>query len=253
MKALVTIPSYNRPYEIEKRTGYWLKELKQFDYRVFVEPSQVMYYEQSIPSDKIVATKDDNKLYGQLISIGQYAIDNGYDVVTFIADDMYYTNDQYKKKEASKVVDQMMSECVKRFEEFPKLGVVAFARGMDYFYNKNQGFIRRKKPIWGSCVVRPEILLKLDPTFYTFADLFIAVECVEMGMYIETYTNCTENGVDFKNEGGLQSFDRRKLSEITCERALKKYPECKLVRNGLHGEKILDLDVSFYITKGLTN
>ncbi len=54
MKMLVAIPSYNRPYNIEKRTGYWIKEIKNADVKVFVCPSQYLYYSQVIPQDMLI-------------------------------------------------------------------------------------------------------------------------------------------------------------------------------------------------------
>ena len=100
MKTLIAIPSYNRPYQILKRTGCWLKDITKFDYKVFVEPSESIYYSQSIGEENIVETSDNCGIYGQLISIGKYAIENGYDLVTKIDDDTYYTDDKNKKKNA---------------------------------------------------------------------------------------------------------------------------------------------------------
>lgn len=247
MKTLITVPSYNRPYVIEKRTGFWLKELKNDPFKIFVEPDQYLYYNQTFDSENLVETNNNIGLYGQLIAIGEYGVKNGYDLITKIDDDTYFTNEKYKKKGASKVFDLSMQEIKKRFEENPKLGVVGFTRGMDYFYGKGKGFKTRKKPIYGTCVARPEIFANLDPTFYTFADLFISVVCKQMGYEIETYYNCNENRLDFTNEGGLQSINRKEKSLLTIERALKKYPECKVIKDGLHGDKITDLDVSFYV------
>tara|TARA_R110001592_G_scaffold311602_1_gene586537 strand:- start:1080 stop:1823 length:744 start_codon:yes stop_codon:yes gene_type:complete len=247
MKALVCVPSYDRPYVIDKRTGFWLKSLKDNPYKVFVEPDQSLYYSQTFSNNNIVETGNKIGLYGQLIAIGKYGIENGYDLITKIDDDTYFTDEKRKKTRASEVFDDSLNEIKERFANNPKLGVVGFTRGMDYFYNKGKGFKTRKKPIYGTCVARPEVFANLDPNFYTFADLFISVVCKELGYEIETYYNCNENRLDFTNDGGLQSSNRKALSLLTIERAIAKYPKCKIIENGLHGDKITDLDVSFYV------
>ena len=249
MRLLVAVPSYNRPYQIEKRTGYWLKQLKEFDYKVFVEPSEALYYAQSIGTDNIVETNDNNGLYGQLIDIGQYTIENGYDLVTKIDDDTYYTNDVFKKKDASKVIEQSLKEIVNRFRSVDNLGAIAFSRGMDYFYNKGIGFKPRYKGIYGTCVCKPEILVKLNRQYKCFADLMISLKSREMGFDNETYYNCTENSVMLTNEGGLQSMDRMKISSETLDMILRDYPEAKEIHGGKYEGKIKDIDLNFYFKK----
>lgn len=246
MKLLVAVPSYNRPYDIEKRTGYWLKDLKQFDYKVFVEPSEAIYYEQSIGKDNIVVTKDGIGLVGQLVAIGNYAKKNGYDLVTKIDDDTYYTLPKRGKAYGREIIENSLNDIVERFTNDKNLGVVGFASGMDYIFNKNVGFKKRKKPIYGTAVVRPEVFTSMDGRGKMFADLLISLSCKDLGMEIETHYGCQEQRITLKNKGGLQSFNRTEIAKETYKIMLEKYPEITPLKDGKYKDDFFDIDISYY-------
>lgn len=246
MKILIAIPSYNRPYDIDKRTGYWLKQLTKFDYKVFVEPQESLYYEQSMGAENIIETNDNNGLVGQLVDIGNYAKENGYDLVTKIDDDTYYSLPGKGKAYGCEIIEKSLTEIVKRFSENDNLGVVGFTAGMDYIYNKEAGFKKRKKPIYGTAVVRPEVFTTMDRRGMMFADLLVSLSCKDLGLGIETYYGCQEQRITLKNKGGLQSFDRTAIAKKSYEIMLEKYPKIKPLEDGKYKNDFFDIDVSEY-------
>ena len=89
MKVLVAIPSYNRPYAIEKRTGFWLKKLKGIDYKIFVREDQFLYYNQVFDEKNIVQINV--KTFRETINeIQKYALLHNYDLVHKFDDDMSF-------------------------------------------------------------------------------------------------------------------------------------------------------------------
>ena len=89
MKVLLAIPSYNRPYEIEKKCLFWLKELKDIDWKIFIRSEQYVYYSQLIPKNNLVCINV-NSFRETINAIGEYAKSNSYDLVHKIDDDMSF-------------------------------------------------------------------------------------------------------------------------------------------------------------------
>jgi hypothetical protein len=245
MKVLLAVPSYNRPYDIEKRTSFWLKKLEGIDWRVFVEPKEMIYYSQTIPESNIVETHNQNNLMGQIVDIYNYALNNGYDIVMKCDDDMMFKEKGVKKNEVHKTIEKHLPIIIEQFKKDSKLGSVNISKPMPYLYNKKYVFKNSMKPIYGNWITRTEILASLDKSLILFDDLYLSIETKLKGYDINVYYGCYEDAIGEKNEGGLQSLDRKSISVDSYKIAKKIYPKIKEWSNSK--SKNFDIDVTEYL------
>jgi hypothetical protein len=249
MKLLLAIPSYNRPYEIEKRTGFWLKKLQYSHWKVFVEPDQAVYYAQTIPKAHLVVTGNNIGLVGQLRMIARYAIRKGYDLVWKIDDDMMFKRKGIKKHQIHEVVEQTIPDLTERFSQDADLGVINIAMPRDYMYkqvyNDSPKFYTKKKwMVKCSYVVRPEDMDYTDGN-YTFDDVEIGLIDMEKRKKIEFYAGCYNDNLIRENQGGLQSFDRDEKARQSLAALVKRFPKIKEAWFDRLG---VDIDISAYYT-----
>ena len=200
MKLLLAVPSYNRPYDIMKRTGFWLKELSgTTNWKVFVEPQEEIYYSQSLGSENIIETGDDIKLIGQVEHIYKYAKDNGFDLVMKCDDDMLFKQRGSKKQDASKVFTDHIQKIIRFFEENESCGSVNISKPMGYLHWKNDDkFKLSKKPIYGNWITRTENLVNLTKDLLLFDDLLLSIETKKQGKDIYVYYGCYEDAIGEK-------------------------------------------------------
>ena len=93
---LVAIPSYNRPYEIDRTTAHWLHKLPPaIDWAVFVREEQVMYYEQTVQN---VVPIQATTFRETVNAYGDYAKEYGYDLIFRVDDDMSFKTREFSKK-----------------------------------------------------------------------------------------------------------------------------------------------------------
>ena len=241
MKLLLAIPSYNRPYDIAKHC-HWLKDFK-YDYKVFVEEDQVMYYEQSIGIDNIVQTPNGSGLMGQIVEIGRYATIKQYEIVFKMDDDMSLKKRSTRKHQIADVINEYVEKCLEQFKN-EDVSLITCAKPMEYRYAKTEGFIERKRPVYGNYMVRQWYLLFMDKDLLLFDDLWISVEVVKSRKKILTYTGAYENAITHKNNGGLQSYDRDELGKRSYEVAKELYPQIEILENSKH--KKFDISVKNY-------
>lgn len=242
MKLLLAIPSHNRPYDIQKKVMYWVNDV-DVDWKVFCEEDQSMYYEQSVGKDNLVLTPNGSGLMGQIVEIGKYANDNGYDLVLKMDDDMRFTADKIKKHETPIVIKKYLKLVQREFEN-PNVGIVTVSKPMEYRYGPKQGFKNRKKPVYGNYIVRTEYLLKLRKELLLFDDLWISIEVKLDNKKMLTYQGAYEDAITHKNEGGLQSYDRDQLGRQSYEIAKEYYPLIEELQDSKH--KKFDISVKNY-------
>jgi hypothetical protein len=210
MKMLIAIPSYNRPYNIEKRIGHWIKNVKNADIRVFVCPNQYLYYSQVIPQDMLIKGAIQGGKEGfinQLLFIKQYAQDHNYDVVFKCDDDMTFTKSKAKKHQHGELIDEAILEFKFTLSSDPTINAISFSQPMEYLYSEKKGFKKRKKAFSGAYGLMQDALCGT-------------------------------------NEGGLQSIDRDMLGRETYENCVKYYPNVVPKDDTKH--KFFDIDYSYY-------
>lgn len=246
MKLLVAVPSYKRPYDIEKETGFWLKQLKDFEYRVFVEPQDYIYYRQTFPKKNIVKTENNCGLSGQCLHMKKYAQENGFDLIFKTDDDMYFTRKSASKKNAGQVIETSLHEIKEAFENFNELGGVNIAKPTTYLYNKKGNWIAKQTGFYGSYVIRTEIY-DMKKEYEVFNDLLASLFCVNAGLDFLTYAGCYEVSKIITNKGGLQSTNRAEISNKTFHAIKKDFPHVKEWENTRRD--FVDLDISYYLNK----
>jgi hypothetical protein len=226
MRVLLAIPSYNRPYEIQKKIGYWIKDIFEADVKVFVCPDQLMYYENSIGSEYVLEGAkqgEPNGLTNQLIYIGNYAKENEYDLIFKCDDDMVFKANGYKKNQFAKLINNSLKEIKKRFFDQKEVSAIAISTPMDWLRSEKSGFKARNKNFAGNYIVRTA-LWSLKPDLYLHDDLIIWLELKVNGHgKTETYFGLYQEALLGKNGGGLQSFDRLKMSKECYEIMKRKY------------------------------
>jgi hypothetical protein len=241
MKILVAIPSYNRPYEIENKCGYWLKQLKNIEWKVFVREDQFLYYEQVIPEENLVSI-DVNSYRETINAIGEYARDHNYDLVHRIDDDMSFKKMGLSKKvNASEVYKQIYHDVPAQFEQNTNLYGVSVSKPMTHIREREKVWIKRNKCLYGNQWLRPSIMY-LPEGIELFDDVFMTLKILQEGKETLTYAGAYEDSVVHKNAGGLQSIDRNKISRETIKEFQKYFPEVK-EGNYKGKSEIVDIDL----------
>ena len=228
MKTLLAIPSYNRPYKLKNEVLYWLESYK-YDWKMFVEPSQYMYYAQSVPKDKLIKTRDNNFICGQMVDIGFYAKNQGYEFVFKVDDDMCFTKRKAKKPSHGGIASKYVLEAEDFFNKNLKCGLISVSKAMTYlYYKKKELFVKINKPIASNYFIRTDDLNKLIKREYLiFDDLIVSFGTKVLGKELYRYMGAYESGKTHSNVGGLQTFDRESLSKNSYWAIKKDYPLLK--------------------------
>ena len=246
MKVLVACPSFNRPYDIMKRTGRWIKNLET-DWKIFVEPQQFRYYEQSFSADQLVKTGTGIGISGQLRYIRKYADEHGYDWVFKTDDDMFFKAEKTKAADSHKVVDRFIADSMqflKSLEEMgDKAGGFTIAKPKNYRFRTGTWKLRNKTFL-GNYLVRTQFI-DLPEGLKLSDDMIIGVNVAMAGYDIYTYHDCYEDSMLWTNKGGCQSYDRFKMTHDDIAILKETYP---LITFKMTGE-MADIDVSPYFSK----
>jgi hypothetical protein len=241
MKVLVAIPSYNRPYDIEKKCGYWLKELIDIDWKVFVRKEQFVYYSQVIPAEHIVCINVET--YRETINeIGFYAIQNGYNLVHRIDDDMAFKKlGMSKKSDCAKVYQETYKNVVQKFIEDENVYGISVSKPMFHIRTKDLMFARENKAMYGNQWLRTTIM-HLPKGIELYDDIFMTLKILKIGKKTLTYTGSYEDSTCYTNAGGLQSVNRNELGLKTIKCMQEFFPE---VKQGTYkgNENIVDIDL----------
>lgn len=241
MKVLVAIPSYNRPYTIEKRTGFWVKKLKDIDYKVFVRSDQYLYYNQVFDSKHLVEINV-NSYRETINAIRDYAMVNGYDLIHKFDDDMSFKRlGMAKKSDAHHVYKQLYADVVNCFMQDPDLYGVSVAKPMNHIRNKDTQFTRHNKCLYGNMWLRPEIMY-MPKGIELLDDVWNTLNILKIGKKTASYTLAYEDAELLKNDGGLQSIDRNKATRNTIE-VMATYFDNVRVGSYKGNSKILDVDL----------
>lgn len=224
MKVLLAIPSYKRPYILEKRTWSWACKLQKCDVKIFCDSKEYIYYSQVAGKENVVKGArqgDSDGLIQQLNFIGQYAIDNGYDIVWKVDDDMLMKKDKHKKESIPSAVDVMISNIIDLFRS--GADVVQVSKPIEYRYSDKEGYKKRRVPFAGTYFTKPS-LMKYDTRVFALDEIQLYLHCIDQKQ--SSFYTCHDMYFDSpigKYEGGLQMFDRKHLMSYTYLK--EKYPE----------------------------
>jgi len=234
MNVLLAIPSHNRPYRLDNTVKYWLNEYS-YNWKIFVEPNQYIYYEQTVPSNSIVKTNNENYICGQMVDIAKYAQENGFKYVFKVDDDMCFTKKGLKKRDHFKVAEEIVLKAKSFMDKDSGCGLITVPKAMTYlYYKKDDEFVEINKPVFSNYFIRVQDLIKIMKKEYLiFDDLLVSFAIKKMKKSIFRYMKAYESAKTHNNEGGLQSFDREYLSKKSFAALKKDYP----LLEGIDAEK----------------
>lgn len=241
MKILLAIPSYKRPYVIDKRTGYWLKQLKDVDWKIFIRSEEFLYYSQVFDSKNLVEINV-NSFRETINAISEYAIKNNYDIIHKVDDDMSFKRiGKSKKENCAEVYQELYSEILEKFKEDGSIGAISVCKPMYHVMAKMRGFQRKNKAIYGNFFIKPKYM-QMPEGIELFDDIFFTLQILKDNCSTLTYCNAYEDAICLKNQGGLQTMNRNEASKRTIEVMKKYFPEIK-VGNYKDQLDVVDIDL----------
>lgn len=234
MKLLVAIPSKGRVDTIFKRTLRWAPRLG-FDVKVFVEPQEIEAYREgardanyqnrtNISDDMFVDIgKTDGGLSHVKGFIKHYAIDNGYDLVFRLDDDILRFSSRGRNKPDDLMIIEfsaMVGKCRVTFGKYPDVAAVGFGYRNELFEPKEWSLINGR--LQTCYIIKPEYIADGFNCFDDFADyLNIRKQNKVTLRYGLLGIDAADVG---KNKGGLQLFDREELANQDMEKLRAIYP-----------------------------
>jgi len=236
MKILIAVPTKGRFNRIKNKVHSWLQHTK-YDFKYFVEPQEFDLYKQEIGAENIVRLQDNDR--GLSFAKGEiklYAKRFGYDLIFKIDDDVYSWRNPINRglgKSAPKiskedgcrdVFDKLVANCIEAFE-ISTVGGIAFKYGSEMRdYDENKVFDRVNSR-FQTCYITRTDLFHADEKIYCFEDFINFIHILEEGFITLRYSlSGMDNDPVGTNEGGIQSFDRKKKNEEDREYIMLKYP-----------------------------
>ncbi len=230
MKTLIAIPSKGRAAIFAKNALPWLLE-SQLDWKVFLEKQDVELY--NLPSQKVAVLPESNLGLGYSKEIiKQYAVENGYDAIFKVDDDVKAWTDfrkVLKPKESAAFFQKMLSEMEKMLEEKELLA----GFGFPYSFQMFEKFSYKKtKRVQTAFLFRTKDF-HADRSVDVFEDFAASLWPIVNGKLVLT---CGKMGISMGvpvggGTGGHQSFKRNEERAMNCCDAMRKiYPALKLKR-----------------------
>ena len=198
MRCLVIIPSKARPNNIKKYTIPFVKRLG-LDYRIFVEPQDEQNYSEF--QNVIILPANDKGLGYSTMCAKKYAVNNGYDLVFKIDDDV-------------KSIGEIEKDIHKILASFKisKVGAVVFPYDFEFYAKTEKLFTRVNKRIQTCYIIRTSIYKPSDE-ISTFEDFYEYLLLRQKGydtLYCSKHLiKCSPVG---QGKGGLQVFDRSEMA-----------------------------------------
>lgn len=145
MKLLALVPSKARALRLEAMTGSWLFN-SGVDYKILVEPQDQKSYEKF--HNVLLLPENDKGLDYSLYHGKQYAVENGYDVIFKIDDDVAGWFPTYDKRDLHNYgsANEKQRNETQRFQiilkdvseplEHPEIGGISFPYRFEHWHNK---------------------------------------------------------------------------------------------------------------------
>jgi hypothetical protein len=243
-RALVAIPSYYRPYDIERTTGHWLHKLPaHIDWKVFVRKEQMMYYEQTIRFCNLVPIEA-TSFRTTVNAYAEYARKHEYDIVFRVDDDMSFKTRNYSRKEDVHLAFQYAYDrIVQEFDNDPKLGAVSICKPRPFYFHKSDSlWAGENKPLFGNHVMRTE-LIGMPEGVELMDDIWHSLVCREQGYTIRRFMGAYENAMSHKNQGGMQTMDRNQATVDTIKVIAQHFPHRNIAVSTYKDTDVADIDL----------
>lgn len=245
MKILIAVPSYNRPYDADKRIGYWFKDLNDFTAKLFVCPTQYRYYQQ-IFRHKVVAGQTQGTPDGfvkQMIFIDQYAKKFGYDYVFKVDDDMAFRKSKRGKQYVMQDFTQSLVNLTDFLQDNNDVVGGCYTSPLTYRWLKSHEITDRNKPFVGNYFYKVG-MLEYNKNIMCYLDYYAATYLRDKGRLI-TINDLYEDKLFLTNNGGIQSFDRLSMQKKSSKAFMKQFPHTTTKQHPKLPD-FLDIDVSYY-------
>ena len=221
MKLLIAVPSKGRPEQIQKYTLSWLK-FSKYPYKIFVEPQELSLYGENTIS---IEQSDQGLGYAKEF-IHKYAVENGYDVIFKVDDDVMgwcgaSRGGSKRGVEGAVLFDETIDDCLEEFEKHESIKAIGFPYRFQMFETSKWTGVNQRLQ---SCYIVRTDSLYPDRRISVFEDFHTFISIRVNGGNTLRYGWAGQDIQDVgSNNGGHQLFDRR-------ERALQ---EAKLLRQVL--------------------
>lgn len=241
MKLLIACPSKGRVDKLELNTWGWLKYTK-FPFKFFVEEQDFPDYKSLLGERNLVVLPESDKgLWYAKKQIQKYGIENGYDYLFKLDDDVQSWRDPSNRglgKDAPKRTKEY--RCEHLFEPIIKnsiellnannwlIGAISLMYGNDMKSFTGEKWIGINKRLQSCYIIKTELFVPDDyPNFQGSYEDFVTFFNIVKKQYFTVRYGLT--GMDVqpvgKNKGGCQSFDRRQGAKQEMDYLLKYFPE----------------------------
>jgi len=241
MKILVACPSKARSETISKNTLKFIQnDYFSFDFKVFVEPQDHTKYRNQTDQLIVLADNDQGLAYVKK-TIQQYAINNKYDYVFKIDDDVNNIRlpELIGSKKNKIIIDKsqlfqkrvealnlLIEDSLELFEEYNNtIGAVSLMYGSDFHAYTGQTWLSFNNRLQSNYIIKTSLLCN-DIQAMCYED-FVTFLNVLANDYNTIRYGLTALEVEpvGKNAGGVQSFNRNKQSLVEMKLIQQKYPE----------------------------
>ena len=235
MKLLIAIPSKGRSKSIYRRTLRWITRTG-YDVRIFVEPQDIEAYRAGIehanysewldihPDQFIDIGQNDQGLGYAKDFIKQYALDNGYDLVFKMDDDVLrFAPRGPFKDDGGMIIDfaGAVGACRKAFGRYPDIGAIGFPYRNE-LYETAKEWTHINARLQTCYIIRAELLQGGFNTLEDFAQYaYLRSQNKVTTRYGLIGIDCAEVGT---GKGGLQAFDREAQLDVEIPKLQEIYP-----------------------------
>lgn len=247
MKLLAAVLSKNRwrDNQIVRNTFSWLK-YSSFDFKIFVEPSEYDYYCSALGEENVESVGRDNiNMGGSKVYIQKYALRNNYDLILKLDDDIWnwrdfkngwypYTGksngipmDERKKACAEFVFDHAMQDSIELFEECSDVGCISYFYGQMMFHKPGTKWVTWNGRPATVYMTRADLLApSRQSEIHQFEDFYTWYNLRKLGFVAPRYglAGFHVDGNYGVNSGGLQDFNRKKMTVESMKIFKELYP-----------------------------
>lgn len=218
-KVLIAIPSKRRAAQFFGTQGsFRVIAPLHLDWRLFLEPSDAPAYHAQAPEGlqlPVVLLPLENQGLGYaLIRVKQYALDNGYDYVFKMDDDVFnwaMPSRSQRVADGPKAFSIVYARCLEILVQYPALSAIGFRYSFEMYTMDEE--LQPAKRLQTCYLIKPEHWHP-RPEISTFEDFYTTAKLKAAGLlyvrYCLTGFSCPKVG---SNQGGCQSFDRAAQAE----------------------------------------
>lgn len=215
MKTLIAIPSKGRVQQLQKNTLKWATQIKEADLIVFVEPQDFEAYSNELVGINFVVLPENDKGLGYAKKIiGEFAKEQGYEVIIKLDDDIKSFNKRSVKSTpegSAKNLSEALATAIALFNKYSDLAAVGFPYRFELWGPKRLAAMNAR--LQTAYIIRTQDWHG-DERISTFEDF---VQFLRIRLNNRFTLRIGDIGIDCaavgEGEGGLQVFDREEMAQ----------------------------------------